>query len=106
MSELQGWAEEIVQDVMKEQVDSFVQYFKYELDALNSEVAMNSGRHGYDYKTIPMEVINSVQVIKSASDYTVKIPERLIAELDNRTVGLLELGMNNALIRFGADGGE
>jgi hypothetical protein len=106
MSELQGWADEIVSDIMKEQVQSFVQYLKYELDALNSEVAMNSGRHGYDYKTIPMQVINSVQAIKSGSNYVVSIPEQYVVEMNDKMVGLLELAMNNALIRFGADGGE
>lgn len=106
MSELKNAIQDIIEETTREQVQSLVQYVKYELDVLNAEVAMNSKRHGYNYKTIAMPLINSVQAIKTGNNYIIEITDNGINEQDDKTIELINLGLNNALIRFGADGGE
>ena len=67
------------EDILMEKSKLFVALLKYEIAVANTEIAMLSEDHGYDFKSIPDSFANSIVLTRSQESngkvgFSIKIP--------------------------------
>lgn len=64
-----------VEKIMQEQMQVYISMFRLEVETLNEELAHNTQMHGYDFSTIPEDLVNSLTVepvVHDDSSYSIR----------------------------------
>lgn len=106
LGELKNMINRTFTEALEEQASSFVAYIKLEAQAMNEELASMTTKHGYDFKSIPDEVLNSIKVdpvVDNGEDMSIHIefdPYLLNKCSDQMVDFIKEYVIENATLRF------
>lgn len=88
------------EDVVRKTAEHYVQLIRYEISVLNTELAMASPNHGYDYKFLPDTLANSVSFHCNGLNAQIRIEPNELIKLNEQQKGLLDLCISNVKLKM------
>jgi len=97
--------------LMQEQMQAYISLFKVEVETLNSELMANTRKRGYDFETIPEQLINSIKiepVIQDGDKLTIRatFDQKLVDQCSDTLIDFInDYAIGNTNLRYLRYGG-